>query len=753
MNPNPPQDNSGEGASPLHDPGSHAPPADLDFQIVRLIGQGAYGDVWLVRDQSGNYFACKVVYRESFREDRPYEREYEGIQKFEPVSRISESQVKILHVDRRDDSGYFYYIMELGDDVRSGTAIAPESYVPKTLRSEIQQRGRLPARECIQIGLSLSSALENLHRHGLIHRDIKPANIIFVNGVPKLADIGLVTDLDVTISYVGTEGFIPPEGPKSAQADVYALGKVLYEIATGKDRLDFPELPENFSGFPDWELLLELNAVIIKACETDPGNRYASAKKFHDDLALLSAGKSVRKTRATRRRIGLLLRVAGGVAALAVIAAGVFYLHAAWIRQAQKNAPPGGKIPWPAAHELAESEAKLKDDYRMQLDSGSPPVRQQAAAELLKRSGSNGDPAFEAASLRVAGLLAADAGDVSLAMEICGQMEDRFEISVFPEKADLLEQAGKHARTPRNRSDLAETCLATGFAAVAADVYGSATRLANLARNFSAQSADSFLIPQAAFLSEETIECGHAFEGISNDWRTFRAKPNDPRAALAVGKFFCFEKNDWMEGLPLLLRGNDQALKAVANTEINGKLTGTQEQRALGDSWWDLSTSAAEDDQDFYQHRARYWYLKAIGGSADPGALRQELSERLNAVSTEAGAVHIVSRVGGTEFVDLYSDEAQWTSSRRGTTGNKLNHVNLGDFKAGGMEVIKNNGATWFMPDAVDFSTARLVVDRKSNGQGQATLRIFDDHVRITLAHPRLGASEIEVTVYFGPQP
>ena len=135
----------------------------------------------------------------------------------------------------------------------------------------------------------------------MIHRDIKPANIIFVNGVPKLADIGLVTDMDVTVSYVGTEGFIPPEGPKSPQADIYGLGKVLYEIATGKDRLEFPELPENFSELPDWETLLELNAVIIKACETDPRKRYASAKEFHDDLALLSTGKSVRQVRAAQR--------------------------------------------------------------------------------------------------------------------------------------------------------------------------------------------------------------------------------------------------------------------------------------------------------------------------------------------------------------------------------------------------------------------------------------------------------------------
>ena len=207
--------------------------------------------------------AVKVVFRSSFDHDRPYEREYDGIRKFEPVSRSYANQVQILHVGRHDDRGCFHYIMELADDQQRGQQIDPKTYTPKTLRSELRQRGRLPVRECLRIG----AALENLHGHGLIHRDIKPGNIIFAHGVPKLADIGLVTDRDVTVSYVSTEGYIPPEGPGSAQVDLFSLGKVLYEMATGRDRMDFPELPTDFEELPDREALLELNAIISKACD------------------------------------------------------------------------------------------------------------------------------------------------------------------------------------------------------------------------------------------------------------------------------------------------------------------------------------------------------------------------------------------------------------------------------------------------------------------------------------------------------
>ena len=74
-----------------------------------------------------------------------------------------------------------------------GGQINPENYTPRTLKSDLQFHGRLPFEECVRIGLALTTALEHLHGNGLVHRDVKPSNIIFVNGVPKLADIGLVT--------------------------------------------------------------------------------------------------------------------------------------------------------------------------------------------------------------------------------------------------------------------------------------------------------------------------------------------------------------------------------------------------------------------------------------------------------------------------------------------------------------------------------------------------------------------------------
>jgi WD40 repeat protein len=313
-----------------------ARPSIPDHELLRMIGRGSYGQVWLARNVMGAYRAVKAVYRSAFEHERPFEREFEGIQKYEPVSRTHESQVDILHVGRNEQAGYFYYVMELADDQQTGQQINPGTYAPKSLKSELYRRTRLPLEECLHIGLSLTTALDHLHKHGLVHRDVKPSNIIFINEIPKLADIGLVASLDATMSFVGTAGYLPPEGPGTPQADIYSLGKVLYELCTGRDRQDFPELPTEWQEFVDQQGLLEFNAVLMKACATDVRKRYQTAADMHADLALLQAGKSVKRLRTVERRLALITRIGLAAAALSVLAVGGYFGAVRQARRAER---------------------------------------------------------------------------------------------------------------------------------------------------------------------------------------------------------------------------------------------------------------------------------------------------------------------------------------------------------------------------------------------------------------------------------
>jgi serine/threonine protein kinase/tetratricopeptide (TPR) repeat protein len=378
-------------------------PTVPDYELLQRIGSGAYGEVWLARSKAtGALRAAKIVWRHRFEDERPYQREFEGIQKFERISREHPSQLALFHIGRNEAEGYFYYVMELADAVQnpksqignpresrtpkseetsdneqilarhaaarpgeSGVR-ASDSYAPHTLRADLAH-GRLPAARVLELGLALAEALAHLHRHGLVHRDVKPSNVIFAHGRPKLADIGLVTDASDTCSIVGTEGYLPPEGPGTPRADLFALGKVLYEAAMGLDRREFPKLPSEIRTWPDKRLVFELNEIVLKCCADDTRERYQSVEVMQADLLLLSAGRSVRQTHSLERRLKLTRRVALATAAVMVLGVIPYALAIREARIARANEKRAI-----AQSQVAEAVTKfVEQDLLGQADIGS----------------------------------------------------------------------------------------------------------------------------------------------------------------------------------------------------------------------------------------------------------------------------------------------------------------------------------------------------------------------------------------------
>ena len=298
-----------------------------DHQMMYVIRRGGYGEVWLARNELGQARAVKVVHRALFDDDRPYYREWEGVLKYEPISRRHENLISILHVGKNDEAGLFYYVMELADnadpdkayiglDPKSETGskvvfgpdrmeLTPEQieaaltydidldiYQSRSLKAVIEKRAPLPPSEIFSIIEPLIEALAFLHENGLVHRDIKPSNVLYHDGKPCFADPGLIAVSDANLSLVGTPGYMPPEGPGRATGDVFSMGIMLYEMLTGFDRQSFPSLPDNLVSGDGDKTVTGLNQIFLKACDTKQARRYQNAGEMIGDVHRISGGEA-----------------------------------------------------------------------------------------------------------------------------------------------------------------------------------------------------------------------------------------------------------------------------------------------------------------------------------------------------------------------------------------------------------------------------------------------------------------------------
>ena len=272
-------------------------PGEPGYEHIREIARGGYGQVHLFRriqpDGRADYVAGKFVHRHAFGPaDDPassaaYERAALGLGNFRSLSTDSPFLLRVFDVCHRHDQGYFSYMMELADDVKFGRRIDPANYRPRTLKNELERQGnrqRLPAGVCIELAIALASGLRLLHEAGFTHRDVRPSNIIFVDDVPKLADIDLLAEHDAALASYIPKQYAAPEGGHSQQADVFSLGRTLYEISTGLSVSAFPCLPPDIRFWPDHHVFLKINRIIARACAREASRRFQSAQELAEAL-------------------------------------------------------------------------------------------------------------------------------------------------------------------------------------------------------------------------------------------------------------------------------------------------------------------------------------------------------------------------------------------------------------------------------------------------------------------------------------
>ncbi|OHB68529.1 MAG: hypothetical protein A2V70_04210 [Planctomycetes bacterium RBG_13_63_9] len=299
------------------------PPEVPDFDLLRLIGEGGFGQVWLATNRAtGHLRAVKVIALHRSGMTDPAGREITSLTRLEANLRRSHPNLlSIHHVGKTAD--HLFYVMDPADDVSGSRASASAGYRPATLEGRLAD-GPLPPEECLRYSRELLMGLASLHEAGMVHRDVKPANCLFVDGELKLADFGLLTEAHPQVSRVGTQKYMPPDGRMDTRADVYAAGLVIYEMITGLPADDFPRLGDRAEQIAQTPGLCALTRLALGACQPDPQQRFQDAGTMLGELSATDPEAADPETAAARSRSrrSVVALAAGGAVVLSLGAAG-----------------------------------------------------------------------------------------------------------------------------------------------------------------------------------------------------------------------------------------------------------------------------------------------------------------------------------------------------------------------------------------------------------------------------------------------
>ncbi|MFA5866828.1 MAG: Stk1 family PASTA domain-containing Ser/Thr kinase [Actinomycetota bacterium] len=267
------------------------------YRIIEKVGGGGMADVYRAEDQVlGRTVALKILHKQ-FASDEGF---------LERFRREARAAAKLTHpnivsiYDVGEEGGVHFIVMEYVHGM--------------TLKKLIQKDAPLSTEKVVHIGMQIAKAMEFAHEHEIIHRDIKPQNVIITdNGEIKVTDFGIAragatSTMTRTGAVMGTAHYISPEQAQGSivgpTTDVYSLGVVMYEMATGelpfrgenpvsvalKHINDTPIPPRSVFG----DLPASLEAVIIKCMAKNPNERYRSAEAVRDDLKRVIEGLPVK---------------------------------------------------------------------------------------------------------------------------------------------------------------------------------------------------------------------------------------------------------------------------------------------------------------------------------------------------------------------------------------------------------------------------------------------------------------------------
>ena len=295
------------------------------------------------------------------------------------------------------------------------------------------------------------------------------------------------------------------------------------------------------------------------------------------------------------------------------------------------NQVPGGpadqaeeqvKLPVPTRAAGIHARQEVRKIYRDEYDAATESGKKKSLAEKLLAVGleTEDDPNTRYALFYEARELAISAADAKLLRKLIELLAKNYQIDPLEELTRSLAEASEERTAVAAKKALAPLALELAKEAAANDDYAGAERLAEMAKEM-AQGKDLAVIKQAGALLERLAAGKQRYARFLQAQKVLAEKPDDPQANLVEGQFYCFSKNDeksWARGLPLLAKGSDATLKALAEAELarGGDVSNPSEMVKLADLWLQGASVVDASRRADVLRRAAYWYQAALPGLA-----------------------------------------------------------------------------------------------------------------------------------------
>jgi WD40 repeat protein/predicted Ser/Thr protein kinase len=279
------------GRAAWAEPDGAVPARLADYALLRELGRGGMGVVYLARQEGLNRLVCiKVLLSGPWAGEADVKR---FLREAEAAASLRHPNIVAIHQLGQADGRHFFTM----------------EYIEGRTLAELVRDAPLSPDRAAGYVRTIAAAVDYAHRQGVLHRDLKPSNVLIdADDRPRITDFGLARRIDAqpggsltrTGAIVGTPSYMPPEqaagsaGAVGPRSDVYALGAVLYELVTGRPPFQGETPLETLvqvrtiepvrPGLLNPRVSTDLETICLKCLEKDPARRYESARAMAEDL-------------------------------------------------------------------------------------------------------------------------------------------------------------------------------------------------------------------------------------------------------------------------------------------------------------------------------------------------------------------------------------------------------------------------------------------------------------------------------------